>query len=355
MAARKTTTSTAQRKKREPVPQLTCLMCKRVLPETDFFKSKGSLIWTETNGRVPICKEDISARYAFVKERYGERLAMMICCHWTDLPWVESVYESVINNNTVVDFWNYARLLNGPQYRTKSFLTSLLDNELVSKKPDSPSGGDREAKWSREDLRNKRECVTLLGYDPFEDFSDRDRKILFGDLMNYLDEDLLEDAYKLSMVIQIVITNNQIRAIDLQIAKLDPSKNADEIRLLTQVKKDLSGSVATIAKENEISVRNRSTKAVGRGTLTALMKDLRDKDIRDSEVNYYDMLKSPGTAWAMEQSHQALMSHCLFDENDRQEIFMTQREMIQKLQGDLDDTKEQLRLAKIEIKELKDG
>ena len=49
------------------------------------------------------------------------------------------------------------------------------------------------------------------------------------------------------------------------------------------------------------------------------------------------------------------MEHCLFDENDRQEIFMMQRELIQKLQAELDDTKEELRLVKVENKELRDG
>ena len=345
---------TAKRKPKEPKPQIKCLMCGRTLDESDFFMSKGSLIWTETNGRMPICKDDINSKFLMVKERYGERIAMMICCHWCDLPWIESIYENLIAKNTIVDFWQYARTLNGPQWRTRSFLTSLVDGSLTGDTPDD-GGDDREAKWSREDRRNKKECVDLLGYDPFDGFSDSDRKMLYGELLNYLDEDLLEDPFKLNMVIQIVISNNQIRALDLQMAKLNPAKDSAEIKSLTAIKKDLVTNVNNISKENEISVRNRSTKQVGKGTLTALMKDLREKDFGEAEVNFYDMLKSPGTTWAIEQSNKALMEHCLFDENDRQEIFMMQREMIQKLQSELDDIKEELRLVKVENKELRDG
>ncbi len=345
---------TAGRKKKEPAPKYDCLLCHRNLPETDFVKSRGSHVWTETGGRVLFCKDCIDGKFKMAKERYGERLALMIACHWCDVPYIEAVYQSTILKNGVLDFGNYTRLLNAQQYSKRSFINSIVDGEFFEESA-AKTRDNLEAKWSREDIRNKKECITLLGYDPFEDFSDKDRKLLFGDLMNYLDEDLLDDAYKLSMVLQIVISNNQIRGIDLQMAKLDPARAADDIRQLSQIKKDLVSNVASISKENEISVRNRSTKAVGKGTLTALMKELREKDIEESEVNFYDMLQSPGTTWALEQSNKALMSHCLFDENDRQEIFMMQRELIQKLQSELDDTKEELRLTKIENKELRDG
>lgn len=355
-AEKKITVTTAKRsgKKPQPKPKYHCIICGMEKDEVDFYKSKGSLVWGETGGRCLFCKDCLSGKFRLLRERHGERLATMMMCHYVDAPFINSVYEAVVNKGSDFDFGLYMRQLNGPQYAKKAFVTSILENEMGSSNVSSDDN-DKEAKWSREDLRNKKECITLLGYDPFDGFTAADRRVLFGDLMNYLDEDLLEDAYKLSMVIQVVISNNQIRAIDLQMAKLDPAKDATNIKLLNSVKKDLVASVSSISKENEISVRNRSTKQVGKGTLTALMKDLRDKDFTEAEVNFYDMLRSPGTLWAMEQSNKALMEHCLFDENDRQEIFMMQREMIQKLQGELDDTKEELRVVKLENKELRDG
>lgn len=338
----------------KPKPKYRCLICGVEKDEVDFYKSKGSLIWSETGDRCLFCKECLAGKFRLLKERHGERLATMMMCHYTDSYWKNSIYESVVTNNTDFDYGYYNRQLNQQQWAKKSYTTSILEGELESDVT-YEANNNKEAKWSREDLRNKKECIELLGYDPFEGFADADRRVLFGDLMNYLDEDLLEDAFKLSMVIQIVISNNQIRGIDLQIAKLDPARDASDIKLLNSVKKDLVANITSISKENEISVRNRSTKQVGKGTLTALMKDLREKDFGDAEVNFYDMLRSPGTAWAVEQSNKALMEHCLFDENDRQEIFMMQREMIQKLQTELDDLKEELRLVKVENKELKDG
>ena len=345
----------AKRKPSAPKPKYKCLICHQELDETGFYKTKGSMIWTEYDGRCLFCKDCLAGKFRILRERHGERLATMMLCHFIDAPFIGDVYESRINTGAEFDFGLYMRQLNAKQNTKKSFITSIIEGEMGNEELGARYDDDREARWSREDKRNKKECVDLLGYDPFDGFADADRKILYGDLLNYLDEDLLEDPFKLNMVIQIVISNNQIRALDLQMAKLNPAKDGAEIKSLTAVKKDLVSNINSISKENEISVRNRSTKQVGKGTLTALMKDLRDKDFGEAEVNFYDMLRSPGTLWAIEQSNNALMEHCLFDENDRQEIFMMQRELIQKLQAELDDTKEELRLVKVENKELRDG
>ena len=356
-STKKVTTATAKRKnakKQEKKPPITCCLCGRTLDESSYYKSKGSLIWTGLDGRVPVCKDCLETKYNLVKERYGERIASMIMCHWCDLPWVESIYESIIQKNSAYEFFMYYRTLNGPQWARKSYLTSMLEGDLgsesVGKKDD-----DREEKWSREDLRNKREVIEMLGYDPFDGYGDADRKALFGDLISFIDEDLLDDPFKLSMVIQLVINNNQIRSIDLQIAKLDPAKDADEIKTLNTIKKDTVQSVNSIAKENEISVKNRSDKSAGRNTLTYMMKDLRNKDFREAEANYYNMLRSEGTQWAANMSMEAIMQNALFDENDRQEIFINQRQMIEKLQHDLDDKTEELRLLKIRLKEIQNA
>ena len=121
------------------------------------------------------------------------------------------------------------------------------------------------------------------------------------------------------------------------------------------LKQGLVNSNDKIAKENEISVKNRSNKDIGRSTLTYLMKDLREKDFKEAEANYYDQLRSEGTQWAADMSMKAIKQNGFFDENDRGEVFELQREMIQKLQAQVDDLTEEKRLLTIERDELKRG
>ena len=249
------------------------------------------------------------------------------------------------------DFGLYMRTLNGVQYLKKSFITSLIENSFAE---DSSAKVQEsaEAKWTREEIRNKKEVIDMLGADPFDGYSAQDRRYLFGELAKYLDEDLLDDAFKLSQVVQIVTNNLQIKKCDLQISSLDVYKDADKVKTLNTIKKDLVASNDKIAKENEISVRNRTNKDAGKSTLTYLMRDLREKDFAEAQANYYDQLKSDGTRWAVDMSMKAISQNAMFDENDKQDILVHQREMIDKLQGELDDKTEECRLLKIANLEL---
>ena len=117
-----------------------------------------------------------------------------------------------------------------------------------------------------------------------------------------------------------------------------------------------------IAKENEISVKNRSNKDVGKSTLTYLMRDLREKNFDKAEADYYDQLRGEGTQWAISVSQKALLDHCIFDENDKKEEYETQLKLIDDLYKELDDKKEQVRQLLItvdtlnsELSKIKDG
>lgn len=337
--------------KKEP-KKYVCPRCGVEKDEDMFYKSKGSMMWDFSDGRVlTACKDCFDGRLRVVTERYGERTGLMIACHWVDAPYIDDVYQAVIQKQGNFDFGLYMRTLNGVQYLKKSFITSLIENSFAE---DSSAKVQEsaEAKWTREEIRNKKEVIDMLGADPFDGYSAQDRRYLFGELAKYLDEDLLDDAFKLSQVVQIVTNNLQIKKCDLQISSLDVYKDADKVKTLNTIKKDLVASNDKIAKENEISVRNRTNKDAGKSTLTYLMRDLREKDFAEAQANYYDQLKSDGTRWAVDMSMKAISQNAMFDENDKQDILVHQREMIDKLQGELDDKTEECRLLKIANLEL---
>lgn len=177
---------------------------------------------------------------------------------------------------------------------------------------------------------------------------------MFSELIKYFEDGIEDDPFKLSQIVQVVNNNNQIRQIDLQIARLNPMNSAEAIKSLNDIKVKLVSNNDKIAKENEISVKNRSNKDAGRNTLTFLMKDMREKDIAGAEANFYDQLRSPGTQWAADMSSKAIKENAFFDENDQQEIFDIQRELIDKFQKESDDAKEKYRLSLIENQRLKE-
>ena len=77
--------------------------------------------------------------------------------------------------------------------------------------------------------------------------------------------------------------------------------------------------------------------------LTYLMRDLRNKDIKQIEEDYYAQLKSEGTEWAAHMSAKALMTNANFDENDVLDIRNKRAALIENQYAEIDDLKEQNR------------
>lgn len=208
--------------------------------------------------------------------------------------------------------------------------------------------------WTDQDLQNKQYAIDVLGYDPFEEYPEEGRKFLFNQLSPYLEDDsTVDDAYKLSQILQIIKNNYQIDICDRKMSQQDPLKDAKSIKTLSDIKNKLVASNDKIAKENEISVKNRSNKDAGKSTLTYLMRELREKDFDKAEADYYDQLRSAGTQWAIDMSIKSIKENGLFDENDKKEIYEMQLDLIRSLNQEVDDLKEKVRLLILENDKLK--
>ena len=196
--------------------------------------------------------------------------------------------------------------------------------------------------WSDQDKQNKQYAIEVVGYDPFEEYPEEGRKFLFNQLSPYLEDDSnADDAYKLSQILQIIKNNYQIDICDKKMSQLDPLKDAE--------------SNDKIAKENEISVKNRSNKDAGKSTLTYLMRDLREKDFDKAEADYYDQLRGVGSQWATNMSIKAIKENGIFDENDKKEVYEMQLDMIAALNKEIDELKEKIRVLTLENDRLKAG
>lgn len=216
---------------------------------------------------------------------------------------------------------------------------------------------DSAIEITKEDLETQKDCIRLLGYDPFVGVSELDRKMMYSELIPYLDEDTLEDQYLLSVITQIVINNNQTRNFDLIINKMmatekDLIENAVVIEKLTTTKKKISETNDKLAKENSIAAKHRADKKQGRSTLGYMMKDLREFGFEDAEEDYYDMNRAYGMQVTAEISTKAIFSQLSLGENDYEDMIKKQSILIDGLRKDKEELEEKLRLANVSIDQL---
>jgi len=333
--------------------EYTCLRCGESYenPNGHFYKSQWSDSFLKNDRYTHLCTDCVKEMFSAYEKKYDTRTACIFMCYKLDIPYYYSLFDSITRANNNFSMGLYMRQINGRQYQYQDFSQSILSGEVG--KTASEFEAEKEVKWSKQDIQNRDFAIDIIGYDPFEDYPEEDRRFLFNQLAPYMDDDdSAEDTYKLSQILQIVNNNNQIHVCDKRIVNLDPVKDANEIKTLNTIKSSLVQSNDKIAKENEISVKNRSNKEVGKSTLTYLMRDLREKDFEKAEVDYYDQLKGEGTQWAISVSQKAMLDHCLFDENDKKEVYETQLKLIDDLYHQLDDKKEEIRQLLISVDKL---
>lgn len=229
-------------------------------------------------------------------------------------------------------------------------------SDITGNDKSTVKSNEKQIVWSDQDIQNKQYAIEVVGYDPFEEYPEEGRKFLFNQLSPYLEDDSnADDAYKLSQILQIIKNNYQIDICDKKVSQLDPLKDAESIKTLSDIKNKLVQSNDKIAKENEISVKNRSNKDAGKSTLTYLMRDLREKDFDKAEADYYDQLRGVGTQWAVDMSIKAIKENGIFDENDKKEIYEMQLDMIAALNKEVDELKEKIRILTLKNDRLKAG
>ena len=343
-------------------PLYKCSCCGKIVqePEGKFFKVIQNSLYNGNDGFSNICTYCCDDFFARMREKYqDEKIALLVTC--AEMGWFfsEKTYMQMKEKNSGdIRLGDYIKRLNLSQNKNLTFvdyvMSSINSEQFLRSKQEADEM--MEENWTDEERKNVETVIEVIGYDPFAGYQSSDRRYLFGELVKYLDdEEVVDDNYKLSQIIQIVNNNNQIRQYDLLIAQLKPLTDSKDIQVLNEMKGKLVQSNDKIAKENEISVKNRSNKDIGKATLTYLMRDLREKDFDRAEADYYDQLKSEGSRWAAEVSMNAIQKNTFFDENDMREIDGIKRQMVVDLQEKVDDLMEEKRQLLVEIQRLKNG
>ena len=206
--------------------------------------------------------------------------------------------------------------------------------------------------------KNRKNVIRLLGYDPFEGEKLEDQPLLYSQLIGYLDSggDSNEDMMRTSSAITIVRGFSQQAKIDDKIAKAmaNSSTNTAELKSLLDAKKNLAATISQLAEQSCLSLKHNKNASKGENTWTGKIKKLKDIDLRDAEVNGFDIGTCRGMQQVLEISDASIMKQLALDESEWSDIVADQRKMLTKVQRQRDVYKEINRVLLRENLDLRD-
>lgn len=131
-------------------------------------------------------------------------------------------------------------------------------------------------------------------------------------------------------------------------------KNSATIKSLQDSKSKVSSVITSLAAESCISLRNNKNAKKGENTWTGKIKKIKDLNLREGEVNGFDIWTCKGMQQVMEMSDASIMKQLHLDESEWSDIVAEQRVMVRKSQEDCKHYKEISRILLRENIDLKD-
>lgn len=355
-----------------------CYICGKHKPKVEFYKSTDPLC---KSGVAPVCK-DCAKGIARRRDRNGDdhsptKDSVKLALFYLNKPYLDSLWDSSVeesnnaNNATGKNpdkydvYAAYIKNVAMPQYVGKTWRDSEVAKEKIiyedEKTVESLLDGREDQDAYVDYLKNKEDVKRLLSYDPFEKESLDDQPFLYSQLLGLLDssEDANDDMLRTASAISIVRGFLQQSKIDDAIARLmmDPKgfdKNSATIKSLQDSKSKITGIIKDLAAESCISLKNSKVSKKGENTWTGKLKKIRDLNLREGEVNGFDLNTCRGMRQVMDMSNESLIRALKLDESEYADMIAEQRQLVTKYYNDALNYKEVSRILLRENLDLKD-
>ena len=374
-AGRKTTSkksSTADDKK------YLCQFCLKEKKKSEYYISTDPHVMT---GIVPICKDcikKIALNWDDNRKEYGActKKSVMEALEYLDRPFLENLWNSSYaewaddtkerRRTTIWDCYiknvglkNY----NGMRWRDGDIFQTYVED---AKQVAALESGDKEAaqtlidsqEVSNEFEKNRKDVIRLLGYDPFEGEKLEDQPLLYSQLIGYLDAggDGNDDIMRTSSAITIVRGFLQQTKLDDKLAKVmaNSNSNAAEMKTLLDAKKNVSSTISLLAEQSCLSLKHNKNASKGENTWTGKIKKLKDLNLREAEVNGFDIGTCRGMQQVLEMSDASIMRQLSLDESEWSDMVAEQRQKLIEVQNERDVYKEINRILLRENLDLRD-
>ncbi len=353
-----------------------CQFCLKEKKKSEYYISTDPHVMT---GIVPICKDcirKIALNWDDNRKEYGActKKSVMEALEYLDRPFLENLWNSSYaewaddtkerRRTTIWDCYiknvglkNY----NGMRWRDGDIFQTYIED---AKQVAALESGNKEAaqtlidsqEVNNEFEKNRKDVIRLLGYDPFEGEKLEDQPLLYSQLIGYLDlGGDNEDMMRTSSAITIVRGFLQQAKLDDKIAKsmANSNVNAVELKTLLDSKQKISSTISQLAEQSCLSLKHNKNASKGENTFTGIVKKLKEMDLRDAEVNAFDIGTAEGMRQVADISNASIIKQIRLDENDYNEMLVKQREMITKLQEKADQNEETARILLRENIDLK--
>lgn len=367
--------SANKKTKTEPQKYL-CPYCGETKNKTEFYTSSDPMIKTGLTVMCKECAKNIARNYDERTGDYGDctRSSVQGALERLDKPFLEKVWHSVTTElNTKSgpgaskDLWSlYIRQISIPQYKMLRWRDGDVFASFKSESSEYAEGLEsadvtRNQQIREEYYKNREDVIRLIGYDPFLNEAEKDKPLLYSQLLGFLDTggDSNDDMMRISSAISIVRGFLQIEKTDDMIADFmkDPLKaanNVGTIKSLQDMKKNVNSTITNLAAESCLSLKNNKNATKGENTWTGKIKKLKELNLREAEVNGFDIGTCRGMQQVMDLSNASILKQLNLDESEYSDMLAEQRRMITDLNKERDSYKEISRILLRENLDLKD-
>lgn len=353
-----------------------CLKCKKHKDREKGFYLNTDPMYGEITC-TPICRE-CARKIALRVDNNGEeheptKESVITALKYLQKPFLNTVWnasvqesENLIAGKIKTNVWTaYIKNIQMVNYVGMNFFDSDFYKEKVVY-DDEKNEAEVLDIHMRQDtydnyIRNKEDVVRLLSYDPFEKEDISDQPFLYFQLLGLLDssEDANDDMMRTSSAISIVRGFLQQAKIDDTVAKLmsDISKiesNSATIKSLQESKAKITSVITSLAQDSCISLKHNKNAKKGENTWTGKIKKIKELNLREGEVNGFDLETCRAMKQVMDLSNASIMKTLNLDESEWSDMVAEQRKMIVDLQNQLDKYIEISRILLRENLDIKD-
>ena len=354
-----------------------CSCCGKALPQDKYFLAynEGNLGRIEANGKMHthICIDCCKNLYEYLfyekADKDGEKAMKWLCSYlniyYDDVSYFKAkkTMEEKDRKTHIVE--EYMSVISrSATLKGKVFLESP-DVDVNQNKGDSKADKiinsntgnvpeDLEEEWSKADLEAKRQVIKMVGYDPFYFEIEKDRKILYKDLLGMMEQGMELDGLKVQAAIQIVLSFKNIRELNEKYRKKsDEDAPVSELKALSELKKKELETITSFSRDNGFGERYAISKAKGENTFSGIMAKMNEMKYENAILNMYDVETSKSINQAADASFAAIFNQLSMSEAEVYKTCQDQLKKILVLQRENATLTENLRLAKRELAEKK--
>lgn len=357
---------------KDPVPEYVCPHCGKLKKRSEFYVSTDPAVIIGVAFPCKSCSENVARRYDPRTGEYSDmtEASLKSALMYLDKPFIRKLWETAYNEvhnedlkqpkkNMWTSYIKNVTSLNqykGLRWRDGDFDEKIVEVQQVVATPEER---DVNPEVLSELEKNRRDVIRLIGYDPFEKESDEDKPLLYAQLIGYIDGDgNNDDMTRVLDCIEMVRGYLQLQKINDMSAKafsnLGKTGQSGEIKNYMDTKKKIADVISQLAEQSCISQKHNKNAKKGENTWTGKIKKLKELNLREAEVNGFDIGTCRGMQQVLEMSDASIMKQLALDESEWSDMIAEQRKLLVDTQKERDVYKEINRILLRENLDLRD-